>query len=71
MELLKYDTINHPSYYQGKGIEVIDIIEAFNLDFHTGNAIKYILRNGKKTKDTTDIEKAIWYLTRFIYNKKT
>jgi len=37
--------VDHPDHYQADdGMEVIDIIEAFDLDFHTGNAIKYILR---------------------------
>ena len=66
------DKINHPSYYQSsKGIEAIDVIEAFNLNFNTGNAVKYILRCGKKTRDTDkDIKKAIWYLDRELNNKK-
>lgn len=67
------EKINHPSHYQGKnGIEVIDVIEAYDLNFNMGNAVKYILRNGKKTEDTTiDIKKAIWYLNRELNNKKT
>lgn len=66
------EKINHPSHYQGKNnIEVINVIEAFNLNFNTGNAVKYILRNGKKTEDTIiDIKKAIWYLNRELDNKK-
>lgn len=58
--------VDHPSYYQGK-IEVIDFIEDKELGFHLGNAIKYIARAGKKTPDAKeDIEKAIWYLERYI-----
>lgn len=58
--------VDHPSYYQGK-IEVIDFIEDKQLGFHLGNAIKYIARAGKKTPDAKeDIEKAIWYLERYI-----
>lgn len=66
------EQIDHPLHYQSnKGIEVIDVIEAFNLNFNTGNAVKYILRNGKKTEDTIiDIKKAIWYLNRELDNKK-
>lgn len=66
------DNINHPQHYKGKGLEVIEVIEAFELDFHRGNAIKYILRAGKKTEDTTeDILKAIWYLNRFLNIKSS
>ena len=56
------DLVNSPSHYQGNGIEVIDIIEAFNLNFSLGNAIKYILRADKKGNKKQDIQKAIWYL---------
>lgn len=64
------DNINHPQHYKGKGLEVIEVIEAFDLDFHRGNAVKYILRAGKKTEDVAeDIKKAIWYLNRFLEKK--
>ena len=60
------DPIN-PSHYKSGGLEAIDIIEAFNLNFCLGNAIKYILRSGKKTESPfEDIKKAIWYLKRYI-----
>jgi len=62
----------NPDYYKtAKGLEQpIDVIEAFNLGFHLGNAIKYILRAGKKDSETLslDIDKAIWYLERFKQN---
>ena len=64
----KNDNVNHPSHYADGNIEVIDFIEDKNLGFHLGNAIKYICRAGKKDKEKTkeDIEKAIWYLNRFL-----
>lgn len=59
------DVVNHPSHYQSKtGLESIDVIEAFDLGFHLGNAVKYILRAGKKDDRTQDLSKAIWYLNR-------
>ncbi len=58
--------VNHPKHYQGARLEVIDIIEDFQLNFCLGNAIKYILRSGKKGNKTEDLRKAIWYLTREI-----
>lgn len=60
--------VNHPDHYQGNSLEVIDIIEDFNLGFNLGNAVKYILRSGKKVKSDyiEDLEKAIWYLQREI-----
>lgn len=60
------DMVNHPPHYKAGGIEVIDIIEAFGLDFHRGNAIKYILRAGRKGAALEDLRKAAWYLARAI-----
>lgn len=65
------NNINHPQHYVSNGLEVINIIESFNLNFHLGNAVKYILRAGRKTNDVTeDIQKALWYLNRFIEKEK-
>jgi hypothetical protein len=65
------DNINHPEHYKANGMEVIDVIEAFGLGFHLGNATKYILRAGRKTANPSeDIRKAIWYLNRFLEGKK-
>ena len=64
--------VNHPSHYGGEDnpYEAIKVIEAHNLGFHLGNAIKYILRAGKKTSDPTeDLNKAIFYLKRHIQNQ--
>lgn len=61
------DNVDHPAHYKAGGIEVIDVIEAYDLGFHGGNAVKYILRAGRKTADATeDIRKAIWYLNRYL-----
>lgn len=53
-------------HYQGKGLKAIEVIEAFELNFSLGNAIKYILRSGKKGNAKEDLEKAIWYLKREV-----
>ena len=62
------DLVNHPSHYTDGKIEVIDFIEDKNLNFHRGNAVKYISRAGKKNpeKEIEDIQKAIWYLEREV-----
>lgn len=62
------DIINHPSHYTDGKIEVIDFIEDKQLNFHRGNAIKYIARAGKKNKEKEieDLEKAAWYINREI-----
>jgi len=58
------EAVNHPPHYQGNGIEVIDIIESFDLNFNLGNTVKYVLRAGKKGNKKEDLEKAVWYLKR-------
>lgn len=64
------ETVNHPKHYQatfrGEPLEVIDVIEAFGLDFNLGNAVKYILRAGKKGPAAEDLAKARWYIERAI-----
>ena len=61
------EMVNHPSHYQtSSGIEVIDVIEAFNLGFCLGNVVKYILRAGHKDDILQDLNKAKWYLEREI-----
>lgn len=64
------DNVNHPSHYGGEDnpYEAIKVIEAWNLGFCLGNAVKYISRAGKKdkSKEVEDLEKAVWYLQREI-----
>ena len=66
------DVVNHPSHYTDGKIEVIEFIEDKNLNYHKGNAIKYICRAGKKDpqKEIEDLQKAIWYINREIRNIK-
>ena len=55
---------NSPSYYTRGNIEVWDFIRDQQLNYHLGNAIKYICRadyKGSSTK-TQDLKKAIHYL---------
>lgn len=62
------DAVNRPAHYTDGKIEVIDFIEDKGLNFHRGNAIKYIARAGKKdpTKEIEDLKKAQWYINREI-----
>ena len=61
------DVVNHPPHYKSdSGIESIDVIEGFGLNFRLGNTIKYILRHNKKGKPLEDLRKAKWYLDREI-----
>ena len=58
------DGINHPSWYGWGGIETIDFIEAKQLGFIRGNAVKYITRAGHKdpAQEITDLRKARFYI---------
>ena len=64
--------VNHPVHYGGEDnlYEAIKVIEAWELDFHLGNTVKYISRAGKKggDKELQDLKKALWYLQRKIEN---
>ena len=63
------DMVNNPPHYQTEsGLQPIDVIEKFDLNFNLGNSIKYILRSGKKGSAQQDLEKAIYYLRREINN---
>ncbi len=64
--IIENSMVNHPQHYQSSKIEVIDIIDEFNLDFALGNVVKYILRSEKKGKQLEDLQKAAWYLNHKI-----
>ena len=64
-----YEAVNHPPHYGGADnpYEAIKVIEAWDLGFCDGNAVKYICRQGKKTTTRLeDLKKARWYLDRLI-----
>lgn len=60
------DPINPAHYKAGSPIEIIRIIEGYDLNYLEGNAIKYILRARRKGKHLEDLHKAHWYLDRLI-----
>jgi len=66
------DKVNHPAHYGGIDnlYEAIKVIEAWELSFVLGNAVKYISRAGKKSGSSyiEDLRKAQWYLNREIEN---
>lgn len=64
--------VSHPPHYQSeKGLEVIDVIEAFTSDLNgieavcAGNAIKYICRF-KHKNGVQDLKKVMWYVQHLI-----
>lgn len=74
----KYEMVNHPSHYGGENnpYEVIKVIDAYNLNFNLGSALKYLLRKDKpstiseKDRRIEDLNKAIWYIQHEIENLK-
>ena len=59
-----------PSYYQRGTYQVWDFIRDQGLNFHLGNAIKYICRAGYKTSKIEDLEKAIHYLENELHHEE-
>jgi len=69
------EKVNLPSHYQSGEVEedgtskyeAIKVIEAWDLNFHLGNVVKYISRAGKKSENSIeDLKKAEWYLSRYV-----
>lgn len=64
------DLVNHPSHYTSGGIECIDaMVAAFGKEavshFCICNAFKYVWRS-KLKNGIEDIEKAKWYLNKYM-----
>lgn len=76
------ERVDHPEHYRPGVYEAINVIEAWDLNFSLGNAVKYISRCGlkksasldEKMKAAEDLRKAAWYCNREadrISQKKT
>jgi hypothetical protein len=62
-----FDSVQNPAHYtDGRKYEPVKVIEDWGLDYHTGNALKYISRAGRKKSLIEDLQKAIFYLERRI-----
>ena len=59
-----------PTYYQRGTRDVWDFIREQGLNFHLGNAIKYICRAGYKDSKIQDLEKAIHYLENELHHEE-
>jgi len=62
------DFVNAPPHYTRLNPQPIEVIEAWGMDFHLANVLKYIARAGYKDKDKEleDLKKARFYLDRRI-----
>lgn len=66
------DAVQSPTHYQLGGIEAIDVIDEAVDDpasFYRGNAIKYLLRAGRKGDTREDLRKARYYIDRELSNE--
>jgi len=59
-----------PTYYKRGSTDVWDFIREQGLNFHLGNAIKYICRAGYKDSKAQDLEKAIHYLENELHHEE-
>ena len=59
-----------PTYYKRGTTDVWDFIRDQGLNFHLGNAIKYICRAGYKDSKIQDLEKAIHNLQNELEHEK-
>ena len=61
---------NGPEYYKRGTTDVWDFIRDQGLNYHLGNAIKYICRAGYKESKIDDLQKAIHYLQNELLNQQ-
>ena len=59
-----------PDYYKRGTTDGWDFIRDQGLNFHLGNAIKYICRAGYKDSKIQDLDKAIHYLQNELEHEK-
>lgn len=64
--MLQAGTLERPSYYWADGVDVIRVIEEYDLGFHIGNALKYTVRAGRKGDERADVAKACEYMRRWF-----
>ena len=57
-------------YYRRGSVEVWSFIRDQGLNFHLGNAIKYICRAGYKDSKIEDLKKAIHYLENELHHEE-
>ena len=64
------DHVFHPAHYTRGTIEVWDFIINQQLDFLSGNIVKYLCRAGHKGDKMTDLRKAKAYLDKLIESEE-
>lgn len=64
------DPVSNPAHYTKNQIQPLDVIEDWDLPFHLANVVKYIARAPYKGAEAQDLEKAQYYLDRYIERLK-
>jgi hypothetical protein len=72
---MKNDEVNNPKHYTSGKIEALDIIEDTTKDldgleaFAIGSAFKYLVRFNKKNDSIKDLQKAVFYINKVIFER--
>ncbi len=72
---MKNDEVNSPKHYTTGKIEALDIIEDTTKDldglvaFSIGSAFKYLVRFNKKNDPIKDLQKAVFYINKVIFER--
>ena len=64
------DIINRPAHYS-QGIDTIDYIRSWEMDYVRGNIVKYVTRFPYKGTPLQDLQKAKWYIEYLIKQEET
>ena len=73
---MKNDEVNNPKHYTSGKIEALDIIEDSTKDlngleaFAIGSALKYLVRFDKKNDPIQDLQKAVFYIEKVIFERQ-
>ena len=69
---MDHDKLKPKHYQNDLGFDLIDLADSTDMDFTTFNALKYILRAGKKEGESEekDLKKALDYLYRSMLKPK-
>ena len=60
------DYVSAPPHYKALKPEPIEVIEAWALEAHEANVLKYLARARFKGDELGDLKKAAWYIQRKI-----
>jgi len=64
-----FDPVHKPSHYTNGGDEPINFIFSWDMGYHEGNIVKYIVRWENKG-GVQDLEKCAWYVNDLIRKTK-